>query len=91
MQASAMWLIFTAQLCRAIAAWLTPQKKLSFMFFSPASHHLVSALLLNLVFTAVPLASRLLIAVLERHYCNNYANCNQMDDLTAVTKMMFVL
>lgn len=34
MQASAMWLIFTAQLCRAIAAWLAPQKAFSFIFLS---------------------------------------------------------
>lgn len=43
-----MWLIFTAQLCRAIAARLAPQKKKEkkkkelppFIFFSsPTSHH----------------------------------------------------
>lgn len=33
MQASALWLISTAQLCRAIAAWLARQKKLFFFLF----------------------------------------------------------
>lgn len=45
MQASALWLISAAQLCRAIAARLVQQKKLSpFFFFSP--HHFLSLPLL---------------------------------------------
>lgn len=34
MQASALWLISAAQLCRAIAAWLALQKAFSFLFLS---------------------------------------------------------
>lgn len=61
MQASALWLISTAQLCRAIAAWLAPQD--SFLFsFSPTSLRLLITssppLSLTVLFSsAVPVAS----------------------------------
>lgn len=91
MQASALWLISTAQLCRAIAAWLAPQKAFSFLFLSYFSSFSLCLLLQFFDFSAVPMASLLLIAVLERHYWNivlNYVSCSQIDDLIVMQKMV---
>ncbi len=65
MQASALWLISTAQLCREIAAWLALQKAFSFLFLSLLSSF--SPSLLTSVFFAMPVASALLIAILKGH------------------------
>lgn len=73
MQACTSWLISTAQLCRAIAAWLPWKKAFSFLF----------ALLL---FPDVCLLSqhgflKLLVALLLL-IISSFVTCNQIDDAT---------